>query len=607
MKVRSFVLVTSLVIAAAAGGFYVIRQLPPKSAQGPESTNLPSSEEHADQVKESQVETVVNAPQESDNTVTHSSRDSFSRTCDIAEKIPTDVSWKSFVVFSEPKEIFNKISTDTQKISAQTKESAIYDRHYFEIRFFEFGSITSGPYKGAKLIVSHFRFHHYAMEADPDRYGFNYQRFLLQNDHLIQLTSISEEPDDPQFFSDAIRQLNLKYSTKDDFNIPLFQTPLPHIELNGTCLNFSEQLPEETEKPGAKVGTHPFYGDFYFGGNYFHVKLPDGTILSYYYLPPPELDFMGGAYSSASPDQTGFRCFSEPGKRETTETPDQVFFNPEIKDSELKELKSVPGLGKIYVPKDDHHHVVESLYKTYQNELDRYKQYQEQYVTMDRPGMTEILSHEEYVKRIPAFFWKDPFGRLVRCENTGLRVPSLAEPLIYLYPQAEEKIEVRIDKRVHIYESIPQVIENGWIVKATPAGKLTFVKDGSKFQHLYWEGKYSPIQPPTRGFVVSREAVDAFLKEKLETLGLNEKESKDFRNYWTPKLNRHPFYLIAFLDTATINNLAPLDIKPRPDTIIRVMMDFAPLDSKIDALAIQMPSVPTRTGFTVVEWGGIIR
>ena len=49
----------------------------------------------------------------------------------------------------------------------------------------------------------------------------------------------------------------------------------------------------------------------------------------------------------------------------------------------------------------------------------------------------------------------------------------------------------------------------------------------------------------------------------------------------------------------------PLKVTPTPDSIIRVMMDTKPLDEKITISEQQLTS-PTRTGFTVVEWGGTI-
>ena len=47
----------------------------------------------------------------------------------------------------------------------------------------------------------------------------------------------------------------------------------------------------------------------------------------------------------------------------------------------------------------------------------------------------------------------------------------------------------------------------------------------------------------------------------------------------------------------------PLEIYPKPDSIIRVMMEWKPL-TEIKEIQEQKLITPTRDGFTVVEWGG---
>ncbi len=47
----------------------------------------------------------------------------------------------------------------------------------------------------------------------------------------------------------------------------------------------------------------------------------------------------------------------------------------------------------------------------------------------------------------------------------------------------------------------------------------------------------------------------------------------------------------------------PLEITPKPDTIMRVLMEYKPLNEKI-SIKKQKLSTPKRRGFTVVEWGG---
>jgi hypothetical protein len=50
-----------------------------------------------------------------------------------------------------------------------------------------------------------------------------------------------------------------------------------------------------------------------------------------------------------------------------------------------------------------------------------------------------------------------------------------------------------------------------------------------------------------------------------------------------------------------------LVVTPKPDAVIRVLMDFRPLWTRESAHALAFPPVPQRRGFTIVEWGGILR
>ena len=47
----------------------------------------------------------------------------------------------------------------------------------------------------------------------------------------------------------------------------------------------------------------------------------------------------------------------------------------------------------------------------------------------------------------------------------------------------------------------------------------------------------------------------------------------------------------------------PLEITPRPDTLIRVVMDYKPLNEKIE-IEEQELKIQRRYGYSVVEWGG---
>ena len=53
---------------------------------------------------------------------------------------------------------------------------------------------------------------------------------------------------------------------------------------------------------------------------------------------------------------------------------------------------------------------------------------------------------------------------------------------------------------------------------------------------------------------------------------------------------------------AEIENEMPLTISPKPDTLIRVMMEFKGLEEAIEVEPQEL-TTPSRNGFVAVEWG----
>ena len=104
------------------------------------------------------------------------------------------------------------------------------------------------------------------------------------------------------------------------------------------------------------------------------------------------------------------------------------------------------------------------------------------------------------------------------------------------------------------------------------------------------------------GFIVKGEDTIKFLEEKLEILGLNEREAEEFIVYWLPKLESNKYNFIRFQTEEEINNNMPLEITPKPDTVIRIVMEFKGIEEPIQ-IQEQKLSIPQREEFTVVEWG----
>lgn len=176
------------------------------------------------------------------------------------------------------------------------------------------------------------------------------------------------------------------------------------------------------------------------------------------------------------------------------------------------------------------------------------------------------------------------------------------KPIIYLYPQETTELSVKLGNPEKITCSYPRYKEE-WKVIADPDGMLTDVESRRKLYALYWEGKEMPQPEMTDGFIVKGEDTIEFLEEKLEILGLNEREAEEFIIYWLPKMQNNKYNYIRFATMEEINEYMPLKFSVQPDSIIRVLMQFKAIDEYIE-ISEQELETPKREGFVVVEWGG---
>lgn len=363
---------------------------------------------------------------------------------------------------------------------------------------------------------------------------------------------------------------------------------------------FYEECKDVNPKPdGSEQGCDdlPQYTD-----NAFYFFRPDGTYLRYVYTPdfkpadPQQVTWNDGPL----PNGTSYDDFTVAGC-EQTQIDDVSVVPPSTgSSSDLIPIAKVNATSDLlYGLNDKHHPIYQEFYGDYESGLPKWAS------EMGNSAPRQ-LSYDDFVKSRPLFLWKDPFGRLVRFVNTQFVTPLLCEPIVYLYPPQEEKLEVELGRNIVVANSFP-VYRDGWIVAARPNGALTDLRSGSRSPYLFWEGRSYILPPETRGFVVKNSDISIFLEATLPKLGLNARESGDFISAWSPKFTDAPYYFITFVDKAVIDRFYPLQIYPPPDTVIRVLMDFAPLYGPVSVQPQFFAPPAARRGFTVVEWGAVVR
>ena len=174
------------------------------------------------------------------------------------------------------------------------------------------------------------------------------------------------------------------------------------------------------------------------------------------------------------------------------------------------------------------------------------------------------------------------------------------KPVIYLYPEEETEVSVKLDIDGEFLYTYPEYNE-GWTVTASPDGTLTD-ESGKSYPYLFWEAKLNTEYDFSSGFCVKGEDTEKFLRASLAAMGLNESETDDFIDFWLSFMQDNPYNVISF-QTEAFTDAAKLDITPQPDTTIRVFMAWYASDEAVD-IPTQTLVTAERNGFTAVEWGG---
>ncbi len=177
-----------------------------------------------------------------------------------------------------------------------------------------------------------------------------------------------------------------------------------------------------------------------------------------------------------------------------------------------------------------------------------------------------------------------------------------AKPVIYLYPEQEIFITVKLDLDGEFTCTYPEY-NDSWTVTAMPDGTLTDEK-GQTYNYLYWEGESNTRWDMSKGFCIKGEDTAAFLEKALAELGLTRREANEFIVYWLPLMQDNSYNVISF-QTELYESSAKLSISPTPDTLIRVFMAYYSSETFVNIAPQQLVS-PERNGFVAVEWGGAL-
>lgn len=225
------------------------------------------------------------------------------------------------------------------------------------------------------------------------------------------------------------------------------------------------------------------------------------------------------------------------------------------------------------------------------------------YDAQDGSMVEHSYTAEEFIKDKGMLVYTDSLGYQTILTNTKYGPQAeCGKPVVYLYPTATTTISVQVGAEVTKSEP---AYENSWVAEANPEGQL--IVNGKKYPNLFWEGTGNGAYPLIRaGVVVKTGDALARMEQDLATMGFTAREIRDFNEFWSAHLPKQPYTRITWLMTREMNELAPLTITPRPDTLLRAFVDFEGLDAPIILPPQSLPHTERR-GYVATEWGGLLR
>jgi hypothetical protein len=175
------------------------------------------------------------------------------------------------------------------------------------------------------------------------------------------------------------------------------------------------------------------------------------------------------------------------------------------------------------------------------------------------------------------------------------------KPAIYIYPEEDSQFQVQLILKngTSITKSIPEY-NSGWNVFIEESGRI----DGT-YDYLFYEASIQMIPEFFSGWCIPQENLKVELNDLLLKIGLNQKESNEFLEYWLNRLQEYNYYKIYPIFNEQLDYYVELKINPPPETIFRVKFFFQG-SNKFEELPSPQIENFVREGTTVIEWGGVV-
>lgn len=225
-------------------------------------------------------------------------------------------------------------------------------------------------------------------------------------------------------------------------------------------------------------------------------------------------------------------------------------------------------------------------------------------LTLICPGCDTIVTDTIQLKSQTTTTLTANFGKSTPVKPCIVNVTF--KPVIYLYPKDTTIFNLSLNYKGDLKMTYPPMQNNNWNVKASPNGNLWC---GQKLvRYLFWDGVMDNSQinyNQSEGFILSSSQLISFFEEKLTQAGLNSMEIADFITFWIPMMQENDTVYIHFLFTEDYDQVATLNITPKPDSMLRLFMLWSPVNDQLEH-TITPQRIPrfNRSNNALIEWGG---
>ncbi|HIH27664.1 MAG TPA: PEGA domain-containing protein [Methanoregulaceae archaeon] len=178
---------------------------------------------------------------------------------------------------------------------------------------------------------------------------------------------------------------------------------------------------------------------------------------------------------------------------------------------------------------------------------------------------------------------------------------TIRKPNIYLYSDRDltARVQLAPEHAITVSEPVYQP-GKGWQAEIR-SGSLNGAGD-----FLFYEALVpSPGWQKEEGYIIRAAYREEDMASMLGEYGFNEKETREFIDYWAGCLTGEADYVFYPQETGAVDRVMQLHISPEPDEVSRIWFSIEPLVRAPEP--VQSPETIIRSGFYVVEWGGMIQ